>query len=63
MTREDRDLVQTDDEGSDYNSSSLMAGRAISCSDLLLDIERPKVSVGGRALSSYTSFTRNTFHQ
>ena len=48
MRRESRDLAQTDDEGSDYNSSSLMAGRAISCSDLLFDIERPKVSLDDR---------------
>lgn len=45
MRREEGGLEQSEDEGSDYHSSSLMEGRAISCSDLLLDIERPKVCV------------------
>lgn len=43
MRRDDIGLEQSEDEGSDYHTRSLMEGRAISCSDLLLDIERPKV--------------------
>lgn len=38
--REERELAQRDEEERDYNSSSLIGGRAISCSDLLFDFSR-----------------------
>lgn len=43
LRRDDGGLEHSGDEVSDYHARSLMEGRAISCSDLLLDIERPKV--------------------
>ena len=45
IRREERGRARGNDESSEYSSSILMAGRAISCSDLLFDIERPKVCV------------------